>query len=372
MLAHLESAPRMSAVAALATKCRQQRSILAGFIRFHARWPNGVWDEDCPVQRCGYTIAQFIGGINLPGKKFDSTNADAAVSGVNTAPVPGGNGGWFESAQGEGVRGLSNNPNHGGVVGVNTAGGNGGFFESDQGEGVRGSSNNPNHGGVVGVNTGGGDAGYFTGTTGRGVAGFSDSWQGVYGHSKSQAGVVGESDTYDGVFGVSHTKDRAGVSGHNPGGLAGYFDGNIILTGHIEFTNAADCAEEFDMSDGSSAEPGTVMVLGDDSRLRDSAEPYDKRVAGIVSGAGGYLPGLVLDKKQFSGRATIALMGKVYCKVDADFHPIAVGDLLTTSPTAGHAMRALDERRSFGAIIGKALRSLPSGRSLIPVLVSLQ
>jgi hypothetical protein len=46
--------------------------------------------------------------------------------------------------------------------------------------------------------------------------------------------------------------------------------------------------------------------------------------------------------------------------------------MLTTSSTPGHAMRATDPGRAFGAVIGKALGSLPSGRGLVPVLVALQ
>ena len=65
-------------------------------------------------------------------------------------------------------------------------------------------------------------------------------------------------------------------------------------------------------------------------------------------------------------------MGKVYCKVDADYASIEVGDLLTTSSTPGHAMKADDPFKTFGAVIGKALRPLKAGRGLIPILVALQ
>jgi hypothetical protein len=61
----------------------------------------------------------------------------------------------------------------------------------------------------------------------------------------------------------------------------------------------------------------------------------------------------------------------VWCKVDADCGPVEVGDMLTTSPTPGHAMRAVDPVRAFGAVVGKALGSLQSGRGLIPILVTL-
>jgi hypothetical protein len=209
----------------------------------------------------------------------------------------------------------------------------------------------------------------------------SQTGQGVYGHSISQAGVVGESDQFDGVFGVSHNPNAAGVSGHNPGGLAGYFEGNVEVTGNLDLTGPgsdirlvnADCAEDFDIEAGLSVEPGTVMVLGKDSALCPSQVAYDKRVAGVVSGGGDYKPGIVLDKQQSSGnRMPIALLGKVYCKVDAQYGAIEVGDLLTTSDRAGHAMKAADPLRAFGAVIGKALRPLREGQGLIPILIALQ
>ncbi len=60
------------------------------------------------------------------------------------------------------------------------------------------------------------------------------------------------------------------------------------------------------------------------------------------------------------------------CKVDADIAPINVGDLLTTSPTKGHAQKVLDPGKAVGAIVGKALGSLKKGKGKIPVMVMLQ
>jgi len=65
-------------------------------------------------------------------------------------------------------------------------------------------------------------------------------------------------------------------------------------------------------------------------------------------------------------------MGKVYCKVDAEIAPIESGDLLTTSPIRGYAMKANDPFQAFGAVIGKALRSVKNGKGLIPILVILK
>ena len=61
-----------------------------------------------------------------------------------------------------------------------------------------------------------------------------------------------------------------------------------------------------------------------------------------------------------------------HCKVDADIAPIKAGDLLTTSPTKGHAQKVTDTTKAVGAIIGKALAGLASGKGKIPVMVLLQ
>jgi hypothetical protein len=64
--------------------------------------------------------------------------------------------------------------------------------------------------------------------------------------------------------------------------------------------------------------------------------------------------------------------GKVFCKVDAQYGAIEVGDLLTTSSTPGHATKTNDPLKAFGAVIGKALRPPTEGQGLIPILIALQ
>ena len=143
-------------------------------------------------------------------------------------------------------------------------------------------------------------------------------------------------------------------------------------TGDIILKNA-DCAEEFDMEGTEAIEPGTVVVLAQEGRLQESKEAYDRKVAGVVSGAGEYRPAILLDKRHSkSNRLPIALVGKVYCKVDAQYSSIEAGDLLTTSPTPGHAMKANDHMKAFGAVLGKALRPLQEGRGMVPILIALQ
>jgi hypothetical protein len=221
---------------------------------------------------------------------------------------------------------------------------------------------------------------------GAGVAGLNNST------GQNGSGVFGQSTNYDGVHGVSQSSQHAGVAGVNTNGgygvwgegnPAGCFAGNVTISGDLSMGGTVtvastgdvvlnDLAEHFEFTDVE-ADPGTVMALDGDGRLQPSTEPYDKRVAGVVSGAGNFRPAMILGKREHSSdRSTIALVGKVYCKVDAGEVSIEVGDLLTTSATRGCAMKASDPSKAFGAVIGKALAPLSSGQSMIPILVALQ
>jgi hypothetical protein len=122
--------------------------------------------------------------------------------------------------------------------------------------------------------------------------------------------------------------------------------------------------------------PGMVVSIDprEVGKLIVADQPYDHRVAGIISGAGDVKPGLLLGQPGTvaDGELPVANAGRVWCLADAGSGgPIEAGDLLTTSSTPGHAMRA-EQARAGGAIIGKAMSSLKSGRGLVLVLVSLQ
>ena len=250
---------------------------------------------------------------------------------------------------GNGVHGLTSSNKDSAVFGEHTG----------QGVGVVG---NGVGGGVMGQNTKG-SFGVLGNGAGEGVLGQSTTSNGVHGLTSSNKDSA--------VFG-EHTGQGIGVYGKSTGGPAGFFEGNVTVTGDITLTNA-DCAEEFVVAATGTVEPGTVMVLDQLGALQPSQQAYDKKVAGVISGAGDYRPGLILDKKETSEkRVPVALVGKVYCKVDAQYASIEVGDLLTTSPTPGHAMKAEDPLKAFGAVIGKALRPLQADLGLIPILIALQ
>jgi hypothetical protein len=142
-------------------------------------------------------------------------------------------------------------------------------------------------------------------------------------------------------------------------------DGDLQLTG-------ADCAERFAVSDSDEIEPGTVLVIGRGGCLEPCHQEYDTRVAGVVSGGSGLKAGIVLGNDARRGSLPVALMGTVFCKVDARETAVEVGDLLTTSATKGHAMRASRSGLGAGTVLGKALSPLRTGLGLIPILVVLQ
>jgi hypothetical protein len=146
-------------------------------------------------------------------------------------------------------------------------------------------------------------------------------------------------------------------------------------TSVLEITGGADVAEPFATSDLAPASEGSVMVIDERNpgRLRVSRQAYDKRVAGVISGAGGLNPGLTLRQQGLTEQgAPVALSGRVYVLADAAFGAIQPGDQLTTSSTPGHAMKVSDPPRAQGAVLGKAMSVLESGRGLVLVLVTLQ
>ena len=144
----------------------------------------------------------------------------------------------------------------------------------------------------------------------------------------------------------------------------------------LEITGGSDLAEPFEIDSADAAEPGMVVCIDPENpgELEVSRTSYDRRVAGIISGAGGIKAGMLMGQKgsKADGTTPVALTGRVYCLADASKGPIRPGDLLTTSDIPGHAMKVTDYTKAQGAIIGKAMSSLKQDQGLVLVLVSLQ
>jgi hypothetical protein len=133
-------------------------------------------------------------------------------------------------------------------------------------------------------------------------------------------------------------------------------------------------------------EPGDVLVIDPErpGLMSLSRTAEDSAVVGVVAGEPGVVLGVTPPVPAEPGEESreppevaepildvpVALSSVVLCKVDAGYGAVRPGDLLTTSPTPGHAMLAHDPRP--GTILGKALESLDSGKGLIEVLVTLR
>lgn len=118
-------------------------------------------------------------------------------------------------------------------------------------------------------------------------------------------------------------------------------------------------------------EPGEVVVADPEggAALLRGTEREDAGVVGIVVSTAGVMTSTSTDGERLSGtgRAAVAMSGVVPCRVDASSGAVRVGDLLVSSETPGHAMRANDPPP--GTVLGKALEPLPGGRGTIRVLV---
>ncbi len=101
-----------------------------------------------------------------------------------------------------------------------------------------------------------------------------------------------------------------------------------------------------------------------------SSTAYSPAVIGVYAASPAVVGGQPVPKDQPAGGVPVTILGMVLCKVSAENGPIRPGDLLVTSATPGHAMRA--DQAPPGTVLGKALESLDSGAGLILVLVTLQ
>ncbi|MGO9210299.1 MAG: beta strand repeat-containing protein [Terriglobales bacterium] len=230
-------------------------------------------------------------------------------------------------------------------------------------------------GAVVGTATGSGEvagvAGFATGSGGAGVYGQASgsNGAGVYGQASASNGAAG-------VFNIIGTTGQilvgwaSGVDKFRVDATGkGFFDGGTQ-------TGGADFAESLAVAgDRASYEPGDLLVIdpAGERRLALARRPYSTLVAGIYSTKPGVLATpYQIDDGRVSHEVPLAVVGVVPCKVSAENGPIAVGDLLVTSRTPGHAMKGSNRSRMLGAVVGKALEPLTSGKGVIQVLVTLQ
>ncbi len=239
------------------------------------------------------------------------------------------------------------------------------------------------HGQVNATSAGGSSAGVRgenLSTTGLGIGVFGSQNGGGY-------GVYGTTVTGYGVYGrASGAGD--GVYGYSVGGYGGYFDTGVAggaalyvvgtaSVGVITIRGGADLAEKFEFNcQSTEILPGMVVMIDDehDGGMELATGAYNKRVAGVISGAKELAAGMVLgDFEGAKNPHAVALTGRVWTYVDASEKAVEAGDLLTTSNTPGYAMPVIDADRAHGATIGKAMTKLAKGeKGMVLVLVNLQ
>ena len=114
----------------------------------------------------------------------------------------------------------------------------------------------------------------------------------------------------------------------------------------------ADLAERYASDDDYS--PGTVVVFGGNAEITVTNKDHDRRVAGVVSTAPGYLMNDANEQDDLM--IAIGLTGRVPTKV---LGPVEKGDLIVTSDQPGIAMKMIDSSFKPGCVIGKSLEDHP-------------
>lgn len=175
----------------------------------------------------------------------------------------------------------------------------------------------------------------------------------------------------DGTGGRIFVRDGNGATQITLNGQTG-----TITTDVLQITGGSDLSESFDVAREGVIEAGMVMCIDPEhpGELMPSSRAYDRTVAGVISGAGGVKPGMIMGQHGTiaDGEHPVALSGRVYVKCSTAGGAIQPGDLLTTSDLPGHAMKVNDHANANGAILGKAMTRLDDGTGLVLVLVGLQ
>jgi hypothetical protein len=140
-------------------------------------------------------------------------------------------------------------------------------------------------------------------------------------------------------------------------------------------TGSADVAERINTSEW--VEAGDVVEIDPDHTgfFRKSADPYSRRVAGIISTSPGVILGNSTDSETGDwddNRPVLAIAGRVPVKVSTENGAIEIGDLLVSSSIPGVAMKGTDQSACIGGTVGKAMEPMKAGTGVIVAQVTLR
>ncbi|MBA4372792.1 MAG: hypothetical protein C0402_07990 [Thermodesulfovibrio sp.] len=238
----------------------------------------------------------------------------------------------------------------------------------------------------AGVRAQGADRGIIaTTSSSTGYGTYTGGGNGIYAYSNNSAG-----------FGVTSnsTLSASLMGGTTPGGelflgkictSANWLTGcmseanvfRVDRTGLVRanggyLTGGADVAEHIPVLKSPTLADVVEIDPEHEGYFRPAQTPNSTLVAGVISSN----PGLTMNAADPAGDLPeqgprLALTGRVPVKVSSENGPIRPGDLLVSSSTAGHAMRAL-ANPTPGTIVGKALGSLKQGTGTVEMLIMLR
>lgn len=206
---------------------------------------------------------------------------------------------------------------------------------------------------------------------------------GILVHSAKSDGIHVSSAGHDGICVQSAANDCLKLGDPGPGHnyIIAFSGGRVDFLvekggkvwSRVGYTSAPDFAELLPTDgDPEVYEPGDVLVISaeSDRAVALSSTPYSTAVIGVYSTNPGFVGSSHQTPARREDEIPVAIMGIVPCKVSAENGAIHRGDLLTTSGTPGHAMKATEG--SVGTILGKALGDAEVGTGVIDVLLTLQ
>ncbi|MBE7413440.1 MAG: discoidin domain-containing protein [Leptospiraceae bacterium] len=213
----------------------------------------------------------------------------------------------------------------------------------------------------------------------EGVLGFSPHY-GVSGYSngkENSAGVLGVSHFSHGAIFISQREYALFANGNGlkskdiqGSGKAILAEGDSLFKGlvQIQTKNGNDCiARYFPIVKGDVIAEGDLLVTSsEEGRLSKSKTAYSTRVIGVAIQS----ESLVLGEKIENSMA-VGMFGVVRLNVDASDGEIVPGDILVSSISPGHAVKADLNKTKIGMIVGKSLGYCKKGKSTIQAMVSI-
>ncbi len=133
----------------------------------------------------------------------------------------------------------------------------------------------------------------------------------------------------------------------------------VKLTDEGVWSKGNDYSDVFELATRDKVIPGTVMsVLPNSINVAPSKIAYDENVIGVISGAGSLEIGTSLgSRKDGSTDLPIAVAGQIYVRVCDEGGKVRPGDLLVSSSIPGVAMKASNDKKLIGNVVGKAMGS---------------